>query len=110
MDVTDQKQESQNLNAQPNPFAARVVIGFGAILIGVGWSLARKRRGWWCAMGLVLSTQAELDCDRVVLSNSLRLYIRQAWHVVEPVTAYLENCDRDAPLPRSGSASGLHPR
>jgi hypothetical protein len=26
-----------------------------------------------------------------VLSNSLRLYIRHAWHVVEPSTVYLEN-------------------
>src|ERR1700716_1106932 len=29
--------------------------------------------------------------DRVVLQNDLRLYIRQAWHVVEPSTVYLEN-------------------
>jgi hypothetical protein len=29
--------------------------------------------------------------DRVVLQNDLRLYIRQAWHVVEPSTIYLEN-------------------
>jgi hypothetical protein len=35
--------------------------------------------------------RAELDIDRVVLSNSLRLYIREAWHVVEPSTIYLEN-------------------
>jgi hypothetical protein len=35
--------------------------------------------------------RAELDIDRVVLSNSLRLYIREAWHVVEPSTVYLEN-------------------
>src|ERR1700726_2626687 len=35
--------------------------------------------------------RAELTRDRVVLSNSLRLYIREAWHVVEPSTVYLEN-------------------
>ena len=29
--------------------------------------------------------------DRVMLRNDLRLYIRQAWHVVEPSTVYLEN-------------------
>jgi len=29
--------------------------------------------------------------DRVVLQNDLRLYIRQAWHVIEPSTVYLEN-------------------
>jgi len=29
--------------------------------------------------------------DRILLSNSLRLYIRHAWHVVEPSTVYLEN-------------------
>jgi len=34
--------------------------------------------------------RAELTRDRVVLSNSLRLYIREAWHVVEPSTVYLE--------------------
>ena len=27
-----------------------------------------------------------------VLANDLRLYIRHAWHVVEPSTVYLENC------------------
>src|ERR1700679_4176578 len=32
-----------------------------------------------------------LEIDRVVLSNSLRLYIREAWPVVEPSTNYLEN-------------------
>ena len=32
-----------------------------------------------------------LTRERVVLSNSLRLYIRHAWHVVEPSTVYLEN-------------------
>jgi hypothetical protein len=32
-----------------------------------------------------------LELDRVILSNSLRLYIREAWHVVEPSTVYLEN-------------------
>jgi hypothetical protein len=35
--------------------------------------------------------QPDLDSDRVVLSNSLRVYIRHAWHVVEPSTVYLEN-------------------
>ena len=29
--------------------------------------------------------------DRLVLSDDLRLYIRHAWHVVEPSTVYLEN-------------------
>src|SRR6202051_1859030 len=29
--------------------------------------------------------------DRVMLRNDLRLYIREAWHVVEPSTVYLEN-------------------
>jgi hypothetical protein len=29
--------------------------------------------------------------DRIVLRNDLRLYIREAWHVVEPSTVYLEN-------------------
>jgi hypothetical protein len=32
-----------------------------------------------------------LELDRVVLSNSLRLYIRSAWHVIEPSTVYLDN-------------------
>jgi predicted phage terminase large subunit-like protein len=32
-----------------------------------------------------------LAWDRVMLRNDLRLYIRQAWHVVEPSTVYLEN-------------------
>jgi hypothetical protein len=35
--------------------------------------------------------QPDLASDRVVLSNSLRVYIRHAWHVVEPSTVYLEN-------------------
>jgi hypothetical protein len=35
--------------------------------------------------------QPDLDSDRVVLSDDLRLYIRHAWHVVEPSTVYLEN-------------------
>jgi hypothetical protein len=35
--------------------------------------------------------QPDLDSDRIVLSNSLRGYIRHAWHVVEPSTVYLEN-------------------
>jgi len=29
--------------------------------------------------------------DRIVLRDDLRLYIGQAWHVVEPSTVYLEN-------------------
>ena len=37
------------------------------------------------------ATQPDLDSDRVVLSNNLRIYIRHAWHVVEPSTVYLEN-------------------
>jgi hypothetical protein len=37
------------------------------------------------------AAQADVDRDRVVLRNHLRLYIRQAWHVVEPSTVYLEN-------------------
>src|ERR1700730_6057609 len=36
-------------------------------------------------------TQDEIDVDAIVLHNDLRLYIRQAWHVVEPSTIYLEN-------------------
>ena len=32
-----------------------------------------------------------LAWDRVMLRDHLRLYIRQAWHVVEPSTVYLEN-------------------
>jgi len=32
-----------------------------------------------------------ISADRIVLRNSLRLYIREAWHVVEPSTVYLEN-------------------
>ena len=35
--------------------------------------------------------QPDLASDQVVLSNDLRLYIRHAWHVVEPSTVYLEN-------------------
>jgi hypothetical protein len=35
--------------------------------------------------------QPDLASDRVVLSNSLRGYIRHAWHVVEPSTVYLED-------------------
>jgi hypothetical protein len=37
------------------------------------------------------ATQPDLDSDRVVLSNKLRVYIRHAWHVVGPSTVYLEN-------------------
>src|ERR1700731_3657172 len=33
--------------------------------------------------------------DRIVLRNDLRLYIREAWHVVEPSTVYLENWHMD---------------
>ena len=33
----------------------------------------------------------DLASDQVVLSNDLRLYIRHAWHVIEPSTVYLEN-------------------
>jgi hypothetical protein len=36
-------------------------------------------------------TQDEIDVDAIVLRNDLRLYIREAWHVVEPATVYLEN-------------------
>ena len=32
-----------------------------------------------------------LAWDRVMLRNDLRLYIRSAWHVIEPSTIYLEN-------------------
>jgi len=35
--------------------------------------------------------QPDLASDRIVLSDDLRLYIRHAWHVVEPSTVYLEN-------------------
>jgi hypothetical protein len=38
-------------------------------------------------------SDAALDAvmlDSVVLQNDLRLYMRQAWHVVEPSTVYLE--------------------
>jgi hypothetical protein len=37
------------------------------------------------------AAHADIDRDRVVLRNSLRLYIKHAWHVVEPSTVYLEN-------------------
>src|SRR5580700_4120631 len=33
----------------------------------------------------------EIEVDRVYLRNNLRLYIKEAWHVVEPSTVYLEN-------------------
>src|SRR6202011_6134294 len=33
----------------------------------------------------------DLASDRIVLSDDLRLYIRHAWHVIEPFTVYLEN-------------------
>jgi hypothetical protein len=36
-------------------------------------------------------TQDEIDVDAIVLRNDLRLYIREAWHVIEPSTVYLEN-------------------
>src|ERR1700737_1781937 len=36
-------------------------------------------------------TQDEIDVDAIVLRNNLRLYIREAWHVVEPSTVYLDN-------------------
>src|SRR6202045_3960316 len=36
-----------------------------------------------------------LDSDRIILRNNLRLYIREAWHVVEPSTVYLENWHMD---------------
>src|ERR1700731_11855 len=36
-------------------------------------------------------TQDEIDVDAIVLRNDLRLYLREAWHVVEPSTVYLEN-------------------
>jgi hypothetical protein len=32
-----------------------------------------------------------LAWDRVMLRNDLRLYIRSAWHVIEPSTVYLQN-------------------
>src|ERR1700704_5757792 len=32
-----------------------------------------------------------LAWDRIMLRDDLRLYIRQAWHVIEPSTVYLEN-------------------
>ena len=32
-----------------------------------------------------------IEVDRIYLRNNLRLYIREAWHVVEPSTVYLEN-------------------
>ena len=32
-----------------------------------------------------------LAWDRVILRNDLRLYIREAWHVIEPSTVYLNN-------------------
>jgi hypothetical protein len=37
------------------------------------------------------ATQPDLASDQIVLSNNLRLYIRHAWHVIEPSTVYLEN-------------------
>ena len=35
--------------------------------------------------------QPDLASDQAVLANDLRLYIRHAWHVVEPSTVRLEN-------------------
>ena len=32
-----------------------------------------------------------IDSDRLILRNKLRLYIREAWHVIEAATVYLEN-------------------
>ena len=32
-----------------------------------------------------------IDRERILLRNNLRLYIKKAWHVVEPSTPYLEN-------------------
>src|ERR1700686_1176523 len=32
-----------------------------------------------------------IEVDRIYLRNNLRLYIREAWHVVEPSTVFLEN-------------------
>src|ERR1700736_2707343 len=32
-----------------------------------------------------------IEVDRIYLRNNLRLYIREAWHVIEPSTVYLEN-------------------
>src|ERR1700720_2120665 len=37
------------------------------------------------------ATRDAVMLDRVALQNALRLYIRSAWHVVEPPTVYLEN-------------------
>jgi hypothetical protein len=37
------------------------------------------------------AAHADIDRDRVVLRNHLLIYIRRAWHVVEPSTIYLEN-------------------
>jgi hypothetical protein len=35
--------------------------------------------------------QDQADGERIVLRNILRIYIKHAWHVVEPSTVYLEN-------------------
>jgi hypothetical protein len=37
------------------------------------------------------AVRGALAWDRVMLRNDLRLYIRQAWHLIEPATVYLEN-------------------
>ena len=48
----------------------------------------------------------EIEVDRVYLRNNLRLYIKEAWHVVEPSTVYLENWHIDliAEIPPSGNS------
>jgi hypothetical protein len=45
----------------------------------------------------------EIDLDAIVLRNDLRLYIRSAWHVIEPSTIYLENWHIDLIAELSGS-------
>jgi len=41
--------------------------------------------------GSAAEIEDSIDSDRIILRNRLRLYIREAWHVVEPSTVYLEN-------------------
>ena len=41
--------------------------------------------------GNAAEIEDSLDSDRIILRNNLRLFIKEAWHVVEPATVYLEN-------------------
>ena len=45
--------------------------------------------------GNAAEIEDSLDSDRIILRNNLRLFIKEAWHVVEPATVYLENWHTD---------------